>query len=228
MTDTPPAFPGFAAGSRATTIPNSFFSDVLPCIDDPAEMVVTCYLFFAVGRSRDGRASVTAESLRLDPALRRATARLPGGADDALARGLAAAVRRGTALARTDQHGVRYAVNTASGRRALGAAGEPAQVEVVASGDPDAAPTIFALYEQAIGTLSPLIADELRAVEGEYPSGWIAEAFREAAAQNKRSWRYVARILQRWRDEGRHDATVGRDAEARADLAGRYRGLVRR
>src|SRR5947207_2362935 len=73
-----------------------------------------------------------------------------------------------------------------------------------------------------------LIAEELRATEEECPREWIEAAFREAAAQNRRSWRYVARILERWRDEGRTDAAVGRVSEGKRDLAGRYRGLIQR
>ena len=62
------------------------------------------------------------------------------------------------------------------------------------------------LYEQNIGMLTPMIADELRDAERHYPAEWIADAFREAVELNKRSWRYVVRILERWRVEGRKDS----------------------
>ena len=76
----------------------------------------------------------------------------------------------------------------------------------------DAAPPgIFALYESLIGTLSPLIADELTEAERLYPAEWLEAAFREAAAQNARSWRYVTRILERWAIEGRDNAATERD-----------------
>jgi len=64
-------------------------------------------------------------------------------------------------------------------------------------------PTIFVLYEQNIGMLTPMIAEELRDAEKHFPIEWIADAFREAVSLNKRSWRYILRILERWRDEGR-------------------------
>jgi DnaD/phage-associated family protein len=117
-------------------------------------------------------------------------------------------------------------VNSPAGRRVL-ALPAMAEMDLIVPRDLDP-PNIYALYEESIGTISPLIADELRAAEEEYPPPWIEAAFREAAAQNRRSWRYVARILERWRDEGRNDATVGRDPGTRHDLAGRYRGLIRR
>ena len=72
------------------------------------------------------------------------------------------------------------------------------------------APGIFALYESLVGTLAPLIADELTEAERLYPAEWLEAAFREAAAQNARSWRYVSRILERWAIEGRDHATTER------------------
>jgi DnaD/phage-associated family protein len=55
-----------------------------------------------------------------------------------------------------------------------------------------------------------MIADELKEAEELYPSTWIEEAFREAVSQNKRTWRYIARILERWEREGRTDGEPGR------------------
>jgi DNA replication protein len=64
-------------------------------------------------------------------------------------------------------------------------------------------PNIFVLYEQNIGLLSPLIADQLRDAASIYPQEWIEAAFREAVQYNKRSWKYISAILRRWETEGR-------------------------
>jgi DnaD/phage-associated family protein len=72
--------------------------------------------------------------------------------------------------------------------------------------------SVFALYESLVGTLSPLIADELAEAERLYPAEWLEAAFREAAAQNARSWRYVSRILERWAIEGPDHAKTERGA----------------
>jgi DnaD/phage-associated family protein len=64
-------------------------------------------------------------------------------------------------------------------------------------------PNIFVLYEQNIGLLSPLIADELRDAADTYPAEWIETAFREAVLHNKRKWSYIRAILRRWETEGR-------------------------
>lgn len=64
-------------------------------------------------------------------------------------------------------------------------------------------PNIFVLYEQNIGLLSPLIADQLKDAADQYPPEWIEAAFREAVQHNKRKWSYISAILRRWETEGR-------------------------
>lgn len=64
-------------------------------------------------------------------------------------------------------------------------------------------PNIFVLYEQNIGLLSPLLADELKDAADLYPPEWIEAAFREAVQHNKRKWSYIRAILRRWETEGR-------------------------
>ena len=63
-------------------------------------------------------------------------------------------------------------------------------------------PNIFAYYEQHIGPLTPLLAEQLRDAERSYPRGWIEEAIRTAAGYNKRNWRYIQAILSRWEASG--------------------------
>lgn len=227
MTERSHPFPGFPARSRATVLPSVFFSDVLPEIEEWAELLVTLYAFYAVGRKRASERWLTIAQLTDAAPLCRALQRLDGGARIALGRGLALAVERGTLVGAEVAGEMRFAVNTPTGRRGL-ALGKSDAAAVMTGGGTEPLPNIYMLYEEAIGTISPLIADELRAAEEEYADEWIEAAFREAAAQNRRSWRYVARILERWRDEGRHNAAVGRDSGARRDLAGRYHGLIRR
>src|SRR5690348_6777256 len=45
-------------------------------------------------------------------------------------------------------------------------------------------PNIFVLYEQNIGLLTPLIAEELKDASSQYPMEWIEAAFREAVSHN--------------------------------------------
>ena len=84
-------------------------------------------------------------------------------------------------------------------------------------------PNIFTLYEQNIGMLSPMIAEELQDAEKLYPDSWIQDAFREAVDLNKRNWRYITRILERWAAEGKDNGEPGRHSEAESDPKEFYR-----
>ena len=108
-----------------------------------------------------------------------------------------------------------YVPNTQEGRRAimhlenLGlSANTHADGEVVAHTS-EANPNIFALYEENVGLLTPIIAEELREAEVTYPYEWVKDAFRESVALNRRSWRYIEAILKRWQTEGREHGESG-------------------
>ncbi len=66
-------------------------------------------------------------------------------------------------------------------------------------------PNVFAFYEQHLGPLTPLVADQLRDAERSYPRLWIEEAIIAAADSNTRSWRYIETILTRWEATGAPD-----------------------
>jgi len=231
------SFEGFPAGARAVAIPSLFFTALLPRIDDPAELVVTVYFFFAHARKKGQPRFLTYAELEADGTLAAALSSL---AEGALRRGLNAAVERGTLLrvaVERDGHGEElFFLNAPAGRRAVAAvkAGrlELGCVQPDSGTGREPLPSIFALYEGNIGTIGPLIADELTDAEARYPKEWIEAAFREAVSLNKRSWSYIAAILRRWETEGPDYEKAGRDTEGdeghRRSLAGRYRHLVRR
>jgi DnaD/phage-associated family protein len=87
---------------------------------------------------------------------------------------------------------------------------------------------VFVLYEENVGSITPLIAEELKEADEQYPHEWLVDAFREAAELNKRNWRYIRRILERWQTEGRDHEKRERDPQIEW-LEQRYReGLERR
>jgi DNA replication protein len=213
-------FHGFKPGSRATVIPSSFFTEVLPTIEDEAELRVTLYLFYALGRRKGYPRFVTGAELQALPPLAESLAPLDGEIADNLARGLERAVKRETFLSITvDRDGgseTLYLLNTPGDRRAV----DQIRAGMIGLGralpdrsePPDTArDNVFQVYEENIGPLTPLVAEELREAERLYPYEWIEEAMKEAALLNKRSWRYVSRILERWALEGRQIEKVGRD-----------------
>jgi DnaD/phage-associated family protein len=213
-------FEGFPAGELDfTSVPDLFFAELLPAIDDLAELKVTLHVIWL--RQRQGRQVVTRAELSADETLARGLAVLDGDVESALAEGLARAVARGSLLQAVVESEAGpldvYALNSAGGRGALARiqSGEVGAVGAVAVDRPsiESRPNIFELYEDNIGLLSPILADELRDAEATYPADWIEDAFRIAAASNVRKWRYIQAILDRWATEGRGDATGRRDIE---------------
>ncbi len=92
------------------------------------------------------------------------------------------------------------------------------------------APSLFQLYEENIGTLTPMVADELEEAQRLYPEAWIEAAMKRAAEANARSWNYVRRVLERWAIEGPDYEEAGRASESDADrryLGGKYGRLIR-
>lgn len=132
-------------------------------------------------------------------------------AAEEIRRGLRLAVRRGVFLAHEAGAGrVYFVLNNDAGRRAITrlkqTGAEPADAVLGADEAPvgqQERPNIFALYEDTIGMLSPIVAERLKEAEERYPPGWIREAFEIAALENKRSWQYIDAILKRWGSEGK-------------------------
>jgi DNA replication protein len=195
-------FSGFPAGKvRFTPLPNLFFSKLLPAIDDLAELKVTLHIFWLLHQKKGYPRYVSRRELEADGVLLgglRGTGQEP---EEFLGQ------RSGQAR-QGDERDDWYFMNTDTGRKAvekirrgeleLEAATSPGEVRLEAQ-----RPNIFALYEQNIGLLTPLIAEELRDAEKTYPADWIEEAFRIAVEHNARHWRYVRSILERWAAEGK-------------------------
>jgi DNA replication protein len=66
-------------------------------------------------------------------------------------------------------------------------------------------PTVFRLYEQNVGPMTPLLAQQLIKATQTYPLDWIEDAITEAVAYNRRNWRYIARILENRGADGSSD-----------------------
>jgi DNA replication protein len=228
MTEQLHGFAGFPAGKQPTTaIPNLFFSELLPLLDDLAELKVTLHLFWLIGRKRGALRYARLAELLKDDRLLAGLATEQNNGEEVLRGALERAVARGTLLHVTVHRGEAseqwYMVNSPNGRDVL-ARLRAGELNLPADAAEDLQlqmerPTIFVLYEQSIGMLTPMITEELREPERLSPAEWIADAFREAVAGNKRSWKYTRAILERWRTEGRGawkgQPDVPEDAEAR-------------
>lgn len=239
------AFQGFTAGSvRHLRLPVTFFSDLLPLIDDLAELQVTLFCFYALYQKEGEYRYLCRRDFDfnavpwLAEALRAARPQHPP--EETLVAALAQAVTRGTLLRASValRGGAEdlYFFNTPAGRAAieqigagryqLGDAHRP--VELLPE-----RPNIFALYEANIGPLTPIIADELRDAAVEYPALWLEEAVRLAVEHNKRSWRYIRAILERWhregKDKGKDRGTAGKrdQTDGKRYITGQYAAFIK-
>ena len=212
-------FTGFPRSVRFTPVPNPIFGELLEQIDDLSELKCTLRVIWLMHMKRGYPRFLTLSELLRDRTLNRAL--VGAGKDTAseVRRGLTQAVQRGTLATVTVQKDgadeCLYTLNTEAQRKALagikdggrtGTTGLQADIPEI----PPERPNIFSLYEDNIGMLSPMIAEELKEAEEAYPQAWIVDAFREAVALNRRSWRYIARILERWEQEGRSNGGPGR------------------
>ncbi len=224
-------FPGFPAGRfSATAIPNVFFTEILPAIASAAELKVTLHVFWRLGVKRGVPRFLSIEELEGDATLVAGLGTNDQSGRAALHGGLAAAVARGTLLraavpGRAAPMDVVVA-NSPQGRAALAelTEGNVIQPDSKKTIDvPPARPTVFELYEQNVGLLTPILADELADASSTYPAIWLEDAIRLAVTSNHRNWRYIRAILNRWANEGRNDDQTTRRRATKGRAAG-YKG----
>ena len=252
-------FVGFAdVKMKAVVIPDLFFTDLLPQIDDLAELKLTLHCFWLLNEQSSEFRYLRGEDLRQDARLLQSLA-VDNDLHDPLSvlnTTLQRAVARNTLLrleiespAPADDGQVDgepgkllvedwYFMNTAKGRQTI-ALVRQGKLHELQSAIPEEArlrierPNIFILYEQNVGLMTPLIAEQLRDLEKSYPPAWIDEAFEIAVSRNKRSLRYIQTILKRWETEGKDEKNeiVGRDARSQArrrDLPDEFADVILR
>ena len=223
-------------------VPDHFFSDLMPQIDDLAELKLTLHCFWLLNEQEGDLRYLRGDDLRsdanllaaltldsdlrqpmivLEDALERSVARntllrLDINTDiesipltDGSVAGGAAAIGDGkkpTAVETMTEDW--YFMNTVKGRKTLALIRQGRLQEVLAV-IPDEArlyvdrPNIFVMYEQNVGMMTPIIADQLRDLEKGYSPSWIEEAFEIAISRNARNLRYIQAVLKRWETDGK-------------------------
>jgi DnaD/phage-associated family protein len=236
---------------KRVVIPDHFFSDLLPQIDDLAELKLILHCLWLLNEQSGELRYLRGDDLRQDPQLlhslapdsdlRSPQAVLQDALERAVARNVllrleitietdgamrvqgdaggasgeeAAADEASPAEPASDTAVVEdwYFINTAKGRETLAKIRQGRLQEVLAVIPAEARlyverPNIFVMYEQNLGVMTPLIADQLRDMEKNYPPAWIEEAFDAAVSRNARNLKYIQAILKRWETEGKDPAT---------------------
>ena len=221
-------FSGFPRGTVYTPVPNHVFGPLLEEIQDLAELKVTLRAFwlFNQKKSLPPPRFLSLQELISDRTLVLGLRSASNDPRKEIQRGLRLAVARQTFLTYYPKPGNAaeqlYFLNTETGRRdleRLQAAEGPGLADTVRAptlepfGEPelpDAKSNIFILYEENVGMVTPLLAEQLKEAEKTYPQEWVTEAFKIAASENKWRWRYISGILRRWANEGRDDGKPGR------------------
>jgi DNA replication protein len=232
-------FKGFPDRMQFTPIPNIVFSSLLPQITDNTELKTLLNIFailypkkgtlrFVSFKELLGRANLISDSEE-EPV-------------STLKKALESLVQRSVLVHLAMQNGEQtedlYFLNNETNRLitvrihngeiALPGLNPETPVTVSLEDTPD----IFTLYEQNIGMLTPLIADELREAQKQYPETWITDAIKEAVKLNKHNWRYIARILENWSTEGKGDGTYRGNLKKNTDpdkyIRGKYGHMVQR
>jgi DnaD/phage-associated family protein len=61
---------------------------------------------------------------------------------------------------------------------------------------------VISLYQENIGLITPICADELKFIAQDFPVEWFEEAVKEAVTHNARNLKYIKVILETWKDKG--------------------------
>ncbi len=225
-------FSGFPEKFEFSAVPKPFLAQVLPLIDDLDELKATL-VFFRLLYQKKGLPQFVTPTEILDAGI--------GHDETAAESAMAKAAARGTVI--------RLAVVDSGRATAVYLLNDEKNRDVarkIIAGDiilkdlnpapglemPSAPelPDIFSLYEQNVGLLTPMIAEELKEALKLYPEVWIKDAIKEAVSLNKRSWRYISKILDNWNAGGRNDGTYQQNPKSDRDkyIKGKYGKFVQR
>ena len=209
---------GFPDDSRTTPLPNLVFGSVLEELDDLAALKCLLRVFWLHSQKRMFPRYVTRGEMLADRTMSLALFSTGSRSEDALDEALAKLEELGLLIhlrtGQSDSGQDVYLPNTREGRRAAehvkaGGLAVAARPVVRQRQAPVAKPNIFALYEENIGIIGPMMSEALKDAEATYPAAWIEEAFREAVERNRRNWRYIEATLMAWATEGRDNGEPG-------------------
>lgn len=236
------SFRGFPPRPEVTPLPNIFFSELLPQIQNIVEAKVIMQIFFLLSRRKGYPRFVSFSELKNDMIILKGLHSLPGDTGNILKQALDSLSSQGIIVQvpvdidgySDDAYFINNQIEKETIARILDGTLKIPRVAVRKVEKPvDELPSdIYSLYEQNIGILTPIIADELQDAEHRFPADWVQEAFKEAVKANVRNWKYIFGILKRWEREGKKDGKYIGDSRKERDPdkyhRGKYGHLVQR
>lgn len=225
-------FKGFSAKDNdSIQIPAAFFTDLLPQIDHLGELRISLYAFWNInGQVKEPRYLILSDILR-DAYLLQMFGSTRNEQKKNLQDALDRACLRGTLLTTNVDGETYYFINNPRGKAAMkgltAGAWKPAQDDRLPVRLAAQRPSIYLLYEQNIGPLTPILSQILQEAEDTYPADWIEEAFKIGVTRNARNWNYVEAILKSWKEKGRYetDRRAGKEDRKR-DSEGKYAEFI--
>ena len=202
-------FKGFPRSVRYLPVPAPMFGPLLEQIKDASGFIITLRIIWMLQQKKGRLRYVSSEEVFGDKILSNAL-----GSKEAIQNSINMVVKGGILLQiRRENASDAFMLNSESDREIASDIGsiyesndqpaDPWEIE-------NTPPEIYSLYEQNIGILTPIMSEKLTEAEDKYPAGWINEAVGIAVEQNRRSWAYVSRILERWDMEGRDESGDGK------------------
>ena len=192
----------YVSDKQPVALPASFFSDLLPVIDDLAELKVTIFAQAALQQKEGDYRLLSIDEFAADKSLMRGLAVIDDSvpANKLLKSALEKAVARVTLLMAEIEIGGearRYYTGADDVGRALQQRIQDGHWRPAADGEIELLPprpSIYGLYEDNVGVLTPMIVDSLKDAEATYPRGldrgrrcvWRSKATSETGAISKR------------------------------------------
>lgn len=200
-------FTGFHSEEVNIPVPESFFSQLLPNIDDLNEIKIIMFCVWQMSKMDASFPYLYLDTI-LDSEFLKSTMTGSSSPSVNIKNAIQKAIDHNVLIMETVGDNQLFMLNTPRGRAAI---------QAIQSGqwnpeiNLESAPVfvqsrlnIFKLYETHVGPLTPMMVEVLKDAENSYPPEWIEEAFKISVEMNKRNWKYIQAILRRWEEGGRN------------------------
>ena len=215
------SFQGFPKGTTHVPVPSPLLGEMLQKINNLEELKCILRVLWLLHQKKGHPRFLTVDEVLADKILISTLKYEESSTDAGLKRTLLELVKRDILLCTMSKlNGTikkLYMLNSEQGRKSLEAINNGRVPAITQIENTDQIPAenhqksnIFALYEENVGILTPIMVEALKDAEKSYPWLWIKEAFQLAIGRNVRNWLYISRILERWTTEGKDSGEFGR------------------